>query len=266
VEGTLKSYLPSRRMGFIAGDDGRDYFVHADDAIGQIQWAEGERLSFDETVTPKGYRARQVRAFEPIGAIRYLVPAEVLLTNADAVSDWELIASTPYSIVVQSRISRDAAERSLMQRARSLGANALVNVRYTRSTESEGTDGRGTHHYSVHHLSGDPVVVARRSTNGDFSREDLPDIDSVARAHYRKVTLNNSLHEQRVQPAMAVAAVIWCLIGALAVSKFGFLNFVTFAALGGSGFLLAVAVSSIPPAPLEVWLQPQSAAASWRPA
>ncbi len=253
MEGTLKTYLPSKRMGFIAGDDGTDYFVHADDAIESIQWIEGQRLSFDEGVTPKGYRARQVRASDATFETHYRVPDDMLLEKREVVPDWDVIASTRYTIFVKSKQSRDDAEALLVQHARSLGANALVNVRYSRTTEIS-----GNHNYSVHHFVGDPVVVARRSNHGQLRLDDIPDLERAASARYRKVKANNDLYWDRAKPVASLATIAWIAGSMVAISEWGFRSSVLY--LLGSAVLLALGIASIPPARMHEWLRPQSAA------
>jgi CspA family cold shock protein len=64
VHGTIRSIFPDRRYGFITGEDGRSYFVHASDivAIPIADLIAGDAVAFDPDVKhPRGPRATSVR-------------------------------------------------------------------------------------------------------------------------------------------------------------------------------------------------------------
>jgi CspA family cold shock protein len=62
--GTVKRLISDRGFGFIAGEDGKEYFFHRD-AIEQPLVFEslqpGENVEFEVTSGPKGPRAARVR-------------------------------------------------------------------------------------------------------------------------------------------------------------------------------------------------------------
>jgi cold shock CspA family protein len=58
MKGTIKSYLPEQRYGFIKGDDGKDYFFHENEFRDRSQVAklcEEAFVDFEQQATPKGY-------------------------------------------------------------------------------------------------------------------------------------------------------------------------------------------------------------------
>jgi CspA family cold shock protein len=61
AEGQVKFYNISKRFGFIAGDDGKDYFVHQTGVVPGTQLNEGDRVSFDIIQGDKGPKAENVK-------------------------------------------------------------------------------------------------------------------------------------------------------------------------------------------------------------
>ena len=62
MNGVIKKVVQSRGFGFIAGEDGTDYFFHRDELRG-LEFANlkpGQRVTFDAQQGPKGPRAGNV--------------------------------------------------------------------------------------------------------------------------------------------------------------------------------------------------------------
>ncbi len=62
--GTIKRLISERGFGFIAGDDGKEYFFHRDAVEQPLAFESlkaGEKVEFDVTSGPKGPRAARVR-------------------------------------------------------------------------------------------------------------------------------------------------------------------------------------------------------------
>jgi CspA family cold shock protein len=61
-QGTVKGFNSSKGFGFVAGDDGRDVFVHHSSikAEGFKSLSEGDKVSFDTEKGPKGLKAVNV--------------------------------------------------------------------------------------------------------------------------------------------------------------------------------------------------------------
>jgi cold shock protein len=64
LTGTVKKIVADRGFGFIAAEDGKEYFFHRsglDRALDFNTLGGGERVSFDVEQGERGPRARQVR-------------------------------------------------------------------------------------------------------------------------------------------------------------------------------------------------------------
>lgn len=61
VNGTIKKLVSERGFGFIAAEDGKEYFFHRDgmDSFDSLQG--GEKVTFQIQPSPKGPRANEVR-------------------------------------------------------------------------------------------------------------------------------------------------------------------------------------------------------------
>ena len=64
TRGVVKEYDRQKGFGFIAGDDGEDYFVHVSGLREHLKWKGlrgGQKVSFDIDRDIKGDRAVNVR-------------------------------------------------------------------------------------------------------------------------------------------------------------------------------------------------------------
>ena len=60
VEGTVKFFNAMKHFGFIAGDDGKEYFVHVSGLKEGTSITEGDKVSFNVVEGEKGLKAEQV--------------------------------------------------------------------------------------------------------------------------------------------------------------------------------------------------------------
>jgi CspA family cold shock protein len=60
VEGTVKFFNEVKQFGFIAGDDGKEYFVHASGLKEGTTIREGDKVRFEVVQGDKGPKAEQV--------------------------------------------------------------------------------------------------------------------------------------------------------------------------------------------------------------
>ena len=64
VEGTVKFFNRIKNYGFIDGDDGKSYFVHATGLKEGTSINEGDRVSFKAVEGDKGPKAEEVEKLE----------------------------------------------------------------------------------------------------------------------------------------------------------------------------------------------------------
>ena len=63
--GTIKKVIADRGFGFIAAEDGKEYFFHRNGLQSSLDFDRligGERVTFEVEASPKGPRANDVRA------------------------------------------------------------------------------------------------------------------------------------------------------------------------------------------------------------
>lgn len=60
VEGTVKFFNEAKHFGFIAADDGNEYFVHQSGIKPGVSIAQGDKVSFKVVQGDKGPKAEDV--------------------------------------------------------------------------------------------------------------------------------------------------------------------------------------------------------------
>ena len=178
MTGTIKTYAEEKQYGFIKGDDGKDYFFHRSAVDKKDKICEEALVHFEQKVTPKGYSALNIKIDSQIKGIKYIIPDEVYISKERNVKGWDTISLSNWTISGSSRNSPDEAKQIMMQRTANLNINALTNVKYGKTTESEAGTGKGVHYYSVHHFIGVPTNIGRKNLKGTVKKEDLDEIDS----------------------------------------------------------------------------------------
>ena len=213
MQGTVKSYLPSKRYGFVRGDDGNDYYLHEQDLVREGPLHQGLRVEFEKTTTPKGYRARRVRAVSSIIGCRYETPSDIVETKGTELAEWELLESIPWIIMGASRDSPEAAKAELRGHASAIGANALFRVEYFKTRGEEAGSGRGIHYFTIHNFRAVPGVVGRVIDTGGKTRAEL------ARLSERVAELSLQMADQRKERRQKG---FLCILGAAASTAVSF--------------------------------------------
>ena len=60
MEGTVKFFNEMKNFGFIAGDDGKEYFVHSSGVKEGTRLQEGDKVKFEVAQGDRGPKAEQV--------------------------------------------------------------------------------------------------------------------------------------------------------------------------------------------------------------
>jgi cold shock CspA family protein len=194
MKGTINTYLPEKNYGFIKGDDGKDYFFHESEFrdkshIGKL--CEEAFVKFDQQATPKGYKAKNCSLINPSEVLTFVTPDEFITSRSKSVRGWDIIEHSNWIVHGTSSNSPDLAKRDVIDRATRIGANALVNLEYYKTTGSEAGTGRGTHYYTIHNFRGRPVTLAKRNSKGNLRLDDLTGLNQRAEALKNELIAKN---------------------------------------------------------------------------
>ena len=143
--GLIKTYLPSKKYGFIKGQDGRDYFFHEADFKNKkdiINLSENSTIEFEEKATPKGYRAINCSI---VGnqELKYSLPDNFIATKNKNVKNLELVEESYWIIHGSSSNSPDDAKKQMIQHAINIGGNGVIDLTYYKTTGSTSGTGKG---------------------------------------------------------------------------------------------------------------------------
>lgn len=195
MRGIVKTYSSEKQYGFIKGDDGKEYFFHHSSFKNKNdidKLCEGLYLHFEQKVTPKGYSAIQIELVEQNITIGYEIPDTIYTSKNSDIKGWEVIEVSNWIVHGSSRNSPDSAKEDMIHGARLMGANALFNMQYYKTTGSERGTGSGTY-YTIHNFRGRAANISRKSPNGQYNLDDLRQINSNA-----KKTLKTSLVKKQL--------------------------------------------------------------------
>lgn len=176
MNGSIKTYLPEKGYGFIKGDDGKDYFFHQSEFIDKEQVCricEESIVNFQQVANPKGYKATQCRLLDTSNVLSYAVPEDFITSRSKGVKGWEIIDGGNWLMHGESEHSPDDAKQVVINRAAYVGANALVDLQYYKTTGSRPGRGKGTYYFTIHNFRGRPVNLAKRNATGGYSKESL---------------------------------------------------------------------------------------------
>ena len=76
MRGEVKFFLQDKSYGYITGEDGRDYFVHANHILDSGSLNQGEAVLFDEGRNNKGVCAVNILRTQRIMAVRKISEAK----------------------------------------------------------------------------------------------------------------------------------------------------------------------------------------------
>lgn len=210
MQGVVGNYFPERGYGFIQGDDGQDYFFRRESVAldSRSRLDEGTAVQFVPKATSRGHRAEAVRGDDRPDTRRYELPAKVLLQRKETVPGWEILERGRWIASASSVDSPDAAWRALAERAAYLGANAVIQGEYWRTTGQT-----GNYQYSIHNVRGRLVVVGRRSSHGTYARTTPSRIEPRVQAERRSLQQYAKRMSQSMVRTRAFALKIGVIMG-----------------------------------------------------
>lgn len=213
MKGIITTYLPQKKYGFIKGDDGKDYFFHEAEFRDRSQIAylcEDAFVDFDEQATPKGYKAKNCSLIDPKKVLTYTVPDEFTVVRSENVRGWEIFEYGNWIVYGTSEDSPDDARKDVIDNARLIGANALIELEYYKTTGSEAGTGHGTHYFTIHNFRGRVVTLAKRSSRGRYRSDQLSGLNQRAESLKRRlVTQSNAARHRR--------NLVWSVVGILSL-------------------------------------------------
>jgi cold shock CspA family protein len=228
MNGTITTYLPQKLYGFIKGDDKKDYFFHRSDFSNVSDHEhifDGSVVSFEQTATPKGYKAVKCVLVNVPNGSTFVIPDRVVTSKSHTVKGWDLVEVADWMIVSDVRKDLDAAKNDILEKAEQIGAMALIELEYSKSTQSS-----GNYYYSVHGFRGRPATVARRHADGTHSESTLKGLNErleLANDKCEKINKGNQTN------------VFWLLVVtvAMAAAMLSIHGVLSFLVLGGSLFI-----------------------------
>lgn len=195
--GIIKNYLPAKQYGFIRGEDDRDYFFHKNEIINfsSEQIYDGASIEFEGDVNSKGYIAKGCRLTSDL-INTYQVPYNSLCSKSSSIRGWEILSVADYLVTgntYESRESPDNAKDELCVKAKRVGANAVINMKYSKSTGSY-----GNYDYTLHHFTGQPVFIGKKDPSGRVTIRSVPNINEKALRLYDRHLEHKSIYESKM--------------------------------------------------------------------
>ncbi len=212
MKGTIKTYLPEKNYGFIRGDDGKDYFFHESEFLDKShigKLCEEAFVNFDQQATPKGYKAKKCSLINPSEVLTYVTPGEFIAAKSSGVRGWDVIEHGNWIVHGVSSDSPDAAKRDVIDRATRIGANALIDLEYYKTTGSS-----GNYNYSIHNFRGRAVTLAKKNSKGVYRADELSGLNQRAEALKKKLVKQTKASKRKRNN-------VWLLMVILSVFSLG---------------------------------------------
>lgn len=217
MKGTIKTYLPEKKYGFIKGDDGKDYFFHQNefrDKSHMGKLCEEAFVNFEQQATPKGYKAINFSLINPSDVITFVTPDEFIASRSNDIRGWDVIEHGNWIVHGASRDSPDSAKKDVIDSATRIGANALINLEYYKTTGSEAGTGKGTYHYTIHNFRGRAVTLAKRNSKGNYRVEELSGLNQRAEALKKKLV-------EQTKASQRKRNIVWLIMAVLSFFSLG---------------------------------------------
>lgn len=229
MRGVIKNFLESKGYGFIAGEDGKDYFFHINEVKNRSkQILDGLPVRFEESLSPKGYNAKQISLLDD--NLLYEQPQNVLTSKGNEVKGWSIVEKGSHSLRYYSSNSPDEARDGLKLLAQSLGITGLINLRYYKTTGSS-----GNYNYTVHNFEGTPVSLVKKGLAGKLHIESVPRFHDKLEEYIQHLAEENAFQQRlkyfRRKIFLAVIGVCVCICAILPKVTFVFFGVIVVSAM-----------------------------------
>lgn len=167
IWGRVRRYDSAKGYGFIAGDDGRDYFFHISTVTGNAPIAQGHRVTFTPGMSTKGPRAGHV-----VVQAMPSQPDRFFMIRGPEVRGYEIVQVIAEDCWYEA-FDPNEAKDGLRDYAISLGANAIVDLHLEKYSKSPyplwasilggllRIPGSMTYYQTMHRFHGRAVVIRR---------------------------------------------------------------------------------------------------------
>jgi cold shock CspA family protein len=184
MKGQIKSYASEKHYGFIEGIDGKNYYFQSKDFLGKESGiCEELFVEFEQVASPRGNQAVKIAPLDE-KTVGYIAPDQFLYSETNSIKGWTVVEPSNWTVTCSSETSGaslDGVKEELKQRAKMIHANAMIDLRYSRSTGSEDSNnGNGTHYFTIHTYTARAVNVAKKNANGKLKLEDFQTINKTA--------------------------------------------------------------------------------------
>lgn len=228
MKGKIKTYLKNKGYGFIKGDDGKDYFFHEEDFKNKKDVSnlyEGSYIDFDEYATPKGYKARSCRLLDESKIITYVVPESFKVFKSDRIREWEIIEYGKWIVYGSSSDSPESAKNEIIERAKSIGANSIINIEYYKTTGED-----GNYRYTIHNYKGNIANLAKKHAQGNILKKELLGLNESANK-IKKELSRKTKNSIRKSKAVWLIAIVASIIS-YTIKKYEYIIGIVIAAIG----------------------------------
>ncbi|WP_162266532.1 cold-shock protein [Vibrio tritonius] len=155
MKGRLVSYVTSKKYGFVNGEDGESYFLHASGLVNksdESKLVKGIMVEFEPCPTPKGLSAKKVSISSVFFASK---PVDFFITKASKPKYGDVV----YQATIATRFFEDLedAKKHLRGLADKVGANAILSLKYEKETFRS-----GNYRYSVHSYTAELALVTEK--------------------------------------------------------------------------------------------------------
>jgi cold shock CspA family protein len=223
VTGKIVNFIHEKGFGFVQGDDGISYFLHIKEfgpGINLNKVIKGAKVSFTEESSSKGPQATKAQIMqkheqkvsyggnESQCGSKYITPDTTFYSREGIIPGWEIIQDSGWDVIGSTRDageSPDSAKNEMLRKAKAIGANAVVNAKYEKTTGS-----RGNYKFSLHHQVGRAVIIGKKSPSGKSVDEIKFDMDKAARDLVAAAEAEKS----------TAYTMMWSIIGVITVLAF----------------------------------------------
>lgn len=162
-QGIVKEYNPAKKTGVVVADK-KNYLFHASDLLYELELVDIKpkaTVAFLPEKMQENLYARDIEISVPPGMQRYNLPDKFLTTRQLGFDDWETLERSIKKVQAVSRSSYEEALKDLVEQARIVKANALLDLNKFQNKQGEYVQ------------SATFAVVAKPALNGAYLGKDL---------------------------------------------------------------------------------------------